>query len=110
MKGVEGASLLPLFILTWKLLIGGVTVRKRSGWFDRMSRAIESSGLFVWFMRRRFRGLKVHRWIEDWIGGHYPDKDVHILDCDVHTGRATVCMEMCGDHVMVGVPGYAERA
>ena len=73
-----------------------------------MLRAIESSALFVWFMRRRFRGLKVRRWVEDWIRGHYPDKGVQILDCDVCTGWATICMEMGGDHVMVGVPGYAE--
>ena len=75
-----------------------------------MLRGIESSAVFVWFMRRRFRGLKARRWVEDWIGGHYPDKDVHILDCDVRTGRATICMEMGGAHVMVGVPGYAEGA
>ena len=77
-------------------------------WFDWMFRAIESSALFVWFMRRRFRGLKARRWVEDWIRGNYPEKDVQILDCDVRTGKATICMEMGGDHVMVGVSGYAE--
>ena len=38
----------------------------------------------------------------------YPDKDVQMSDCDVCTGRVAICMEMGGDHVMVGVPGYAE--
>ena len=47
----------------------------------------------------------VHRWVEDWIQGHYPDKDVQILDCDVRTGRAMICVEMDGGHAMVGVPG-----
>ena len=64
------------------------------GWFDRMIRAIELSALFVWFMWRRFRGLKARRWVEGWTWGHYPDKDVQILDCDVRTGRATICMVM----------------
>lgn len=36
----------------------------------------------------------VCRWVEDWIRAHYPDKDVQILDCDVRTGRATICVEM----------------
>ena len=71
-----------------------------------MLRAIESSALFVWFMRRLFRGLKARRWAEDWIRGHSPDEDVQILDCDVRTGRATICVD--GGHVMAGVPGYAE--
>ena len=57
------------------------------GWFGRMLCAIESSALFVWFMRRCFRVLKACRWVEDWIRGHYPGKDVQILDCDVRTGR-----------------------
>ncbi len=73
-----------------------------------MLRAIESSALFVWFMRRRFRGLKARRRVEGWIRGHYYDEDVQILDCDVRTGRATICVEMDGDHVMAGVSGYAE--
>ena len=64
--------------------------------------------LFVWLMRRRFRGLKARRWVEDWIRENYPDKDVQILYCDVRTGRATICVEMGGDHVMDGVSGYAE--
>ena len=50
---------------------------------DWMIRAIGSSALFVWFMRWRFRGLKARRWNVDWIRGHYPDKDVQILDFDV---------------------------
>ena len=79
-----------------------------SGSFVRTLRALESSALFVWFMRRRFRGLKEHRWVRGWIRGHYPDEDVQILDCDVHTGRAMICMELDGGHAMVGVPGYAE--
>ena len=57
------------------------------GWFDRMLRALESSALFVWFMRRRFRGLGARRWVEEWIRENYPNKDVQILDCDVRTGR-----------------------
>ena len=73
-----------------------------------MRRAIESSALFVWFMRRRFLGLKARRWVEEWIRAHYSDKDVQILDCDVRTGRATICVEMDGDHVIDGVPGCAE--
>ena len=76
MKGAEGTSLLPLFILAWKLLIGGVTVGKRSDWFDRMLRVIESSVLFVWFMRRCFRGLKARRGVEDWIRGPYSYEEV----------------------------------
>ena len=64
------------------------------GWFDRMLRAIESSALFVWFMRRRFRELKARRWVEDWTRGHYPDKDVQILDCDVRMGRATIAWRL----------------
>ena len=54
----------------------------------------------------------MHRWVEDWIRGHYPGKDVHILDCDVRTGRATICVEMgvC-DGWCVGVcGGVSERA
>ena len=74
--------------------VGDLMQEDPPGWFDRMLRAIESSALFVWFMRRRFRGLKARRWIEDWIRAHYPDKDVQILDCDVRTGRATICVEM----------------
>ena len=73
-----------------------------------MFRAIESSALFVWLMRRRFRGLKARRWVVGWIRGRYPDKDVQVLDCFVRTGRTTIRMEMGGDHVMVGVPGYVE--
>ena len=61
-----------------------------------MLRGIEPSALFVWFMLRRFRGLKVHRWVEDGIRAHYPDKDVQVLACDVRTGRATICVEMGG--------------
>ena len=38
--------------------------------------------------------MKARRWVEDWIGGHCLNKDVHILDCDVRTGRATICVEM----------------
>ena len=57
------------------------------GWFDRMLRALESSALFVWFKRRRSRGLKARRWVEDWIGGNYPNKDVQMFDCDVRMGR-----------------------
>ena len=60
------------------------------GWFDRMLCVIELSALFVWFMRRRFRGLKARRWVEGWIRDHYPDVDVQILDCDMRTGRATI--------------------
>ena len=71
-----------------------------------MLHGIESSALFVWFMRRRFRGLKARRWVEDWIRGHYIKVDVQILDCDVRTGRATICVEM--GHVMAEVTGYAE--
>ena len=59
-------------------------------------------------MRRRFRELKARRWVEDWIGDHYPDKDVQAFDCDVRTGRAAICVEMDGNHVLAGVPGYAE--
>ena len=77
-------------------------------WFDRMLRGIESSALFVWFMRRRFRGLEARRWVEDWIRGHYPDKVVQNLDCDVCTGWATICVEKDGDHVMVGVAATGE--
>ena len=73
-----------------------------------MLRGIESSALFVWFMRWRFRGLKARRWVEGWIRGHYPDEDVQILDYDMCMGRATICVEMDGDHVLAGVPGYAE--
>ena len=40
------------------------------GWFDRILRGIESSVFFVGFMRRRFWGLKVRWWLEDWIRGH----------------------------------------
>jgi len=50
-----------------------------------MLRAIELSALFVWFMRRRFRGLKACRWVEGWIRGHYINVDVQILDGDVRT-------------------------
>ena len=54
--------------------------------------------------------MKARRWVEDWIRAHYPDKDVQILDCDVRTGRATICVEIDGDRVMDGVQGYAERS
>ena len=58
-----------------------------------MLRGIESSALFVWFMRWRFRGLKARRWVEGWIRGHYPDEDVQILDYDMRMGRATICVD-----------------
>jgi hypothetical protein len=74
--------------------VGTLMQEEAPSWFDRLLRAIESSALFVWFMLRCFRGLKVHRWVEDGIRAHYPDKDVQILDCDVCTGRATICVEM----------------
>lgn len=84
---------MPLSYVVWKD-VGGLLQEVPPGWFDRMRCAIESLALFVWFMRRRFRGLKVHRWVEDWIRENYPNKDVQILDCDVRTGRATICVEM----------------
>jgi len=40
--------------------VGDLMQEEPSGWFDQMLRAIELSALFVWFMQRRFRGLKVH--------------------------------------------------
>ena len=49
-----------------------------------------------------FRGLKARRWAEDWIRGHYIDVDVQVLDCDVRTGRATICVAGGG---VDGVPG-----
>ena len=52
--------------------------------------------------------MKARRWVEDWIRAHYPDKDVQILDCDVRTGRATICVEMDGGLVMDDMPGYEE--
>ena len=52
--------------------------------------------------------MKARRWIEDWIRGHYFDKDVQILDCDVRMGRATICVEMDGGLVMDDMPGYEE--
>lgn len=55
-----------------------------------------------------FPGLKAHRLVEDWIRENYPNKDVQVLACDVRTGRATICVEIDGDHVMAGVLGYAE--
>jgi len=79
--------------------VGDLMQEELPGWFDRMLRVIESSALFVWFMRRRFRGLKARRWVEGWIRGHYPDEDVQILDCDVRTGRATICVD--GGHVIM---------
>ncbi len=72
--------------------VGTLMQEEPPGWFDRILRAIESSALFVWFMRRRFRELKARRWVADWTRGHYPDKDVQILDCDVRAGRATICV------------------
>ena len=67
--------------------VGDLMQEETPRWFDRILRDIESSALFVWFMRQRFRGLKACRWVEGWIRGHYPDEDIQILDCDVRTGR-----------------------
>ena len=67
--------------------VGDLMQEETPRWFDRMLRALESSALFVWFKRRRSRGLKARRWVEDWIKGHYPDEDIQILDCNVRTGR-----------------------
>ena len=52
--------------------------------------------------------MKAQRWVVDWIKGHYPDKDVQILECDVHTDRATICVKIDGDHMMDVVPGRPE--
>ena len=52
-----------------------------------------------------FEGVSVGRGLD-----HYPDVDVQILDCDMRTGRATICVEIDGDRVMDGVQGYAERS
>ena len=59
-----------------------------------------------------FPGLKARRWVEDWIRAHYPDKDVQILDCDVRTGRATICVEMgvCDGWGAGVCGGVSERA
>ena len=46
---------------------------------------------------------EVRRWVEGWIRGHYYDEDVQILDCDVRTGRATICKGMGSGHLMVGI-------
>jgi len=42
--------------------VGDLMREETPGWFDRILCGIESSALFVWFMRRRFRGLKARRW------------------------------------------------
>lgn len=44
----------------------------------------------------------------DWIRDNYSDKDVMVLNGDVYMGRATIGIEMGDDHVMAGVPVYAE--
>lgn len=46
--------------------VGGLMQEEPPRWFDRIPRDIESSALFVWFMRRRSRGLKARRWVEGW--------------------------------------------
>ena len=38
--------------------VGNLIQEEPPGWFDRMIRVIESPALFVWFMRRRFRGVE----------------------------------------------------
>jgi len=56
--------------------VGDLMQEEPPGWFDRMLRGIELSALFIWFMLRRFRGLKARRWVEGWIRGHYLDVEL----------------------------------
>ena len=83
---------MPLSYVVWND-VGDLMQAVLPGCFDRILCAIESSALFVWFMRWRFRGLKARRWVEGWIRGHYPDEDVQILNCEVRTGRAQIYVD-----------------